>query len=144
MAKPPRGKDKSYITGPCLSGQRYGCERGAMRVKERRSLHREPGETDLAPACLVRGEPVAPLSTIGRRAIAIAPSRRPDAGDGHPLVASREPGKDLLADFCRRRRTDLSGDCMEVVGQTAGSCCISVRGSGRPARRMDLLERATE
>jgi ATP-dependent exoDNAse (exonuclease V) beta subunit len=142
------GKEKSYYWSLLVGAADMAVEKGAMRVNGKAfPCVVNPAETDLAPSVAAsEGEPIAPLSTIGRRAIAY----RPVSGELTPETVSPsllhgEPGKASLAGLLQE---ETYGSPLEtvlaVVGADRGLLlhkCFEVLG-GRPGR-VDLLEKAT-
>jgi len=123
-------------------------EKGAMRVGGKAfPCVVNPAETGLAPAVEASGgEPVAPLSTIGRRAIAY----RPVPGELTPETVTPsllhgEPGNVSLEGHLQEETYGSPLETvLEVVGADRGLLlhkCFEVLG-GRPGR-VDFLERAT-
>jgi hypothetical protein len=123
-------------------------EKGEMRVNGKAfPCVVNPAETDLAPSVAAsEGEPIAPLSTIGRRAVAYRPipvDLTPETVT--PSLLHGEPGKASLAGLLQE---ETYGSPLEtvlaVVGADRGLLlhkCFEVLG-GRPGR-VDLLEKAT-
>jgi ATP-dependent exoDNAse (exonuclease V) beta subunit len=142
------GKEKSYYWSLLVGAAGMDLEKGEMRVNGKPfPCVVNPAETDLAPAVAEsEGEPIAPLSTIGRRAIACRPlpgNLTPETVT--PSLLHGEPGESLLAGFLQE---ETYGSPLETVLEVAGADrglllhkCFEVL-AGRPGR-VDLLESAT-
>ena len=141
------GKDKSYYWSLLAGAADMAVEKGAMRVKEKPfPCTVNPTGTDVAPSVAEsEGEPVAPLSTIGRRAIEYRPlpsGLTPEAITPSSLHGEAGAGatQGLIQETC--------GSPLETVFNLAGTDrglflhkSFEVLG-GRPDR-VDLLEKAT-
>ena len=94
------GKEKSYYWSLLVGAAEMVLEKGEMRVKGKAfPCVVNPAETDLAPSVAAsEGEPISPLSTIGRRAIAyrsVPGGLTPETIT--PSLLHGEPGKVSLA-----------------------------------------------
>jgi ATP-dependent exoDNAse (exonuclease V) beta subunit len=142
------GKDKTYPWSLLVGAAGMVLEKDEMRVNGKAfPCVVNPAETYLAPSVAAsEGEPIAPLSTIGRRAIAYRPvpgNLTPETVT--PSLLHGEPGETSLAGLLREETYGLPLEtALDVVGADRGLLlhkCFEVLG-GRPGR-VDLLERAT-
>ncbi|HEX7548546.1 MAG TPA: UvrD-helicase domain-containing protein, partial [Candidatus Methylomirabilis sp.] len=142
------GKDKSYYWSLLVGAAGMVLEKGEMRVNGKAfPCVVNPAETDLAPSVAAsEGEPIAPLSTIGRRAIAYRPvpgNLTPETVT--PSLLHGEPGTVSLGGVLQEETYGSRLETvLEVVGADRGLLlhkCFEIL-DGRPGR-VDLLERAT-
>ena len=142
------GKEKSYYWSLLVGAAEMVLEKGEMRVKGKAfPCVVNPAETDLAPPVAAsEGEPISPLSTIGRRAIAyrsVPGGLTPETIT--PSLLHGEPGKVSLAGVLQEETYGSPLETvLEVVGADRGLLlhkCFEIL-DGRPGR-VDLLERAT-
>ncbi|PJB32214.1 MAG: hypothetical protein CO109_05800, partial [Deltaproteobacteria bacterium CG_4_9_14_3_um_filter_65_9] len=143
------GKEKSYYWSLLVGAAGMVLENGGgMRVNGKTfPCVVNPAETDLAPSVTAsEGEPIAPLSTLGRRAIEYRPlpsELTPETVT--PSLLHGEPGEASLAGLLQE---ETYGSPLETILALVGADrglllhkCFEVLG-GRPGR-VDLLARAT-
>jgi ATP-dependent exoDNAse (exonuclease V) beta subunit len=142
------GKDKSYYWSLLVGATGMVLDNGGMRVNGKTfPCVVNPAETDLAPSVVASdGEPIAPLSTIGRRAIEYRPlpsELTPETVT--PSLMHGEPGKVSIAGLLQEETYGSPLETvLEIVGADRGLLlhkCFEVLGA-RPGR-LNLLERAT-
>lgn len=142
------GNEKSYYWSLLVGAAGMTLEKDKMRVNGKTfPCVVNPAEKDLAPSVAASaGEPIAPLSTIGRRAFAYRPvpgNLTPETVT--PSLLHGEPGTVSLGGVLQEETYGSPLEAiLEVVGADRGLLlhkCFEIL-DGRPGR-VDLLERAT-